>query len=199
MKSSELTENGSIYQLLGFEAAQVGLEELRDRAKFCVENIDFEDAKVMGKKVRELPSVDLRQKLVEAFSGNPFELLARGWGQVRVVREAVAKSRNPPKPELAHLGQHDLEANLEPRLVLTIDGVDWCTLRLSVVLQLRVQAADFVFYDGSLTAVTLGNPVGSISLKVEGREVAACKRELDISTGPFKPHSIKMSGAALGS
>ncbi|CAN7774429.1 hypothetical protein LJR290_007709 [Variovorax sp. LjRoot290] len=197
MKSIELKENGSIYQILGFDSTQVGLEQLHNRAKLCVQDVDFEDAKIMGKKVRELPSVDVQQKLAEALSGNPFELLARGWGQIRLIREAVAKSRNPAKPELAHLAQHDLEASLEPRLVLTIDGVDWCSVRLSIVLRLRVQAADFVFYDGSLTGVTFGNPVGSVSLKVEGREVAACKRELDISTSPYKPPSIRMPGAQL--
>lgn len=65
MKSIELKENGSIYQILGFDSTQVGLEQLHNRAKLCVQDVDFEDAKIMGKKVRELPSVDVQQKLAE--------------------------------------------------------------------------------------------------------------------------------------
>lgn len=187
-----------MYQLLGLDAERT-IEELGKRARARVEDVNFEDAKVMGKSVRDLPLMDLQKKLLEAFPTNPFELLAVGWGQVREVKNAVAKSRTAPKHEVSHLGQHDLEASLEPRLVLTVDGIDWCTIRLTAILQLRVQAAELVFDDGSLTAVTLGNPVGTVSLKVEGHEVADCKRELDISDAPFRPHAINMPTTLAGS
>lgn len=169
-----------LHELLQLSSAD-GLGEVRRLAAVGVSGVDAQHATVLGRKVADWSVQALGDELNEAFDLDAMALLAQGWSQVRKVARAVRDSRGtPPKAQTATLLKHDLEARVQPRLVLQLGGVDWCDIELDLSLKLTVEAAQLEFLDGALVALTLAKPTGSVTLKCEGQEVAAFKRSLTL-------------------
>ncbi|MBT2301722.1 hypothetical protein J7E70_14745 [Variovorax paradoxus] len=182
MTSVELQKEQSLYQLLAIYSSPGGVEELRKFASVSVGGVDAEGASFLEKKVSEWAVADLDEELKKAFTPDPFALLAKAWVQLREVREAVKASKGPPvKAQSVKLLKHEVEAKLEPRLVLNVAGVDWCNVKLTLVLKLTFDSVQLEWTDGRLTELRAGNPAGSISLKCAGQEVKAFKREIKIN------------------
>ena len=182
MPSVELKPNQSLYQLLAVYDSPDGVEEIRELASLSVGGVDADGASFMKKKVKEWATADLEQELQKAFTPDPFALLAKAWSQLREVQAAVKASRGPPacsKP--VSLAKHEIEAKVEPRMVLTVAGIDWCDVKLALELKLNFDSVILEWTDGHLTELRAGNPTGKISLKCAGQEVASFKRELKLS------------------
>ncbi len=181
MSTVELTPGGSLHELLALSRSGDGVAEVRRLAALSVGNVDAKDASLFGKKVADWASADLAEELKKAFDPDPFLLMAKAWAQLRKVRKAVEESRGPPAAaKTAALLKHELDARLEPRLVLSVAGVDWCNIKLGLGLKLAFESAQLSFMDGRLTSLKLGNPSASITLQCEGQEVAVFKREIKV-------------------
>src|SRR5215217_1993802 len=112
-----------------------GLGEVRRLAALDVANVDVRGASVLGRKLVDWPTADLAKELEKAFPMDPFTLLAKAWSQLRKIRKAVEASRGPPPAnQSVALVQHEIEAKYEPRLVLEVNGVDWFSVKLALVL-----------------------------------------------------------------
>ena len=85
------------------------------------------DGSLLGKAIADWTPERLNADLEKAFAVDPFALMARAWSQIAKVRDAIKKSLGPP-PVAASvpLLKHDIDAKLRPRLVLSVEGVDWC-------------------------------------------------------------------------
>ncbi len=170
-----------LHELISLHAQDEGLGEVRRLASIGVEGVDAQHAKVLGRKVADWSLDQLGGELRQAFDVDAFELLAQGWAQVRKVHQAAKASLGPPpRPQTVTLLKHDLEARVEPRLVLQVGGLDWYDVKLALVLKLSVEAAQLEFLDGQWVSLTLAKPTGSIALLCEGQEVAAAKRSLKL-------------------
>ena len=181
MSTVELTPGGSLHELLALSRSGDGVDEVRRLAALSVGNVDAKDASLLGRKVADWASADLAEELKKAFDPDPFLLMAKAWAQLRKVRKAVEESRGPPAAaKSAALFKHDLDARVEPRLVLSVAGVDWCNIKLGLGLKLSFESALLAFMDGRLTSLKLGSPSGSITLQCEGQEVAMFKREIKL-------------------
>lgn len=179
--SVELNPGRPLYHLLELQRNGNGVEEVRRLAALSVGNVDADGASLLGRKVSEWASADVAKEIEQAFTIDPFTLLAKAWGQVRKVRKAIESSRGPPpQPQTVALMEHEIDAKLEPRLVLEVNGIDWFDLKLGLALELSVQSARLEFLDGKLTSVSLGNPTGTLSLHCQDQEVAAFKRDVKL-------------------
>jgi hypothetical protein len=178
--SVELKTGRPLYDLLELQGSgSSGVEEVRRLAALSVGNVDAEGASLLGRKVSEWATADLAKEIENAFTVDPFSLMAKAWGQVRKVRKAIDASRGPP-PTLqpVTLIEHEIDAKLEPRLVLEVNGIDWFDLKLGLTLKMRVESAHLDVVDGKLTRISLAKPTGTLSLHCQGQEVAAFKRSV---------------------
>jgi hypothetical protein len=189
MNPVELQAGKPLHELLSLHHSGGGVDEVKRLATLSVGGLDGDATQVLGRKVAEWASADLVAELEKAFDADPFALLARGWAQLRKLRKAVDASRGPPpKPQTASLLKHDLEGRLAPRLVLNVNGIDWCELQFNLSLKLTVDAAELTFNEGRLTNLRWVKPVGSITLQCQGQELAAFKRELKFAAAyAFNP------------
>jgi hypothetical protein len=170
-----------LHELLSLHGRDPGVGEVRRLATVAVAGVDAEHAKVLGRQVADWSLERMGDDLRQAFDVDVFELLARGWTQLRGLRRAVQASVGPPpSAQAVALLQHELEARVEPRLVLQVGGLDWADVQLALVLKLRVEAAQLHFFDGALVELKLAKPTGSVALQCEGHEVAAAKRSLTL-------------------
>ncbi|WP_077000825.1 hypothetical protein [Variovorax sp. KK3] len=196
--SVELQKEESLYQLLAVYSNPDGMQELRERASLSVGGIDAEGASFLKKKLSEWAVADLNAELEKALTPDPFSLLAKAWVQVREVREAVKASKGPPAVAKAvKLLKHEVEAKLEPRLVLKVSGVDWCSVKLAIELKLNFDAVELEWMDGRLAQLKSGNPAGSISLKCADQEIKAFKRELKIKAHYRFEKPVEISAPAV--
>lgn len=141
------------------------------------------DATVLGRAIADWAPERLNADLERAFDVEPFALMARAWSQIAKVRDAVKKSIGPP-PVAASVAllKHDIDAKLKPRLVLSIEGVDWCDVEFEVKLALAIESAELELFGGALRAVRLGKATGSVTLSCQGVPVEAFRRELKFDT-----------------
>lgn len=182
MTMVELKSDRPLYRLLAVVDTTEGVREVRRLAALSVGNVDAKGASILGKTVAEWATADLGKELEKAFTPDPFALMARAWAQVREVRKAIDASRGPPpRAQTVALSKHEIEAKMEPRLVLNVSGIDWCDVHLCLALKMSFESVQLELTGGRLTALKMGNPAGSISLKCAGAEVAAFKRDIRIS------------------
>ena len=137
------------------------------------------DSTLFGRAVADLTPERLSADLEQALAVDPFVLAARAWSQIAKVREAVAKSVGPPPaPARVALVKHEIDARLRPRLVLSVEGVDWCDVEFELKLALSLESAELKLFGGALRAVHLGKATGALTLSCQGIPVQAFRREL---------------------
>lgn len=137
------------------------------------------DGSLLGRAIADWTPERLNADLERAFEVDPFALMARAWSQIAKVRDALEKSLGPP-PAAASvpLLKHDIDAKLRPRLVLSVEGVDWCDVEFEIKLALAIESAELELFGGALRAVRLGKVTGSVTLACQGMPVEAFRREL---------------------
>ena len=137
------------------------------------------DGSLLGRAIADWTPERLNADLERAFEVDPFALMARAWSQIAKVRDAIKKSLGPP-PVAASvpLLKHDIDAKLRPRLVLSVEGVDWCDVEFEIKLALAIESAELELFGGALRAVRLGKVTGSVTLSCQGTPVEAFRRDL---------------------
>ena len=199
MDPIELKEDQTLYQLLTVGSSPDGVAELRQFASVSVGNVDAKGASVFAKSLSEWADTDLNKELKKALAPDPFALMAKAWVQVREVREAVKISKGPPATtHTCSVLKHEIEAKLEPRLVLNVGGIDWCDVKLAVVLKLNFDSVNLEWTDGSLSGLEAGNPSGTISLKCAEQEVKAFKRDLKLKASYRFEKAVAITSADSG-
>ncbi|MBM3341988.1 MAG: hypothetical protein FJY56_07740 [Betaproteobacteria bacterium] len=177
----ELTPASTLHELLSFNLSSAGVDEVRRVAALSVSEGSVGEASLLGKKVSQWASADLAAELTKAFAINPFELLEKAWSQARKLNKAARESCGPPPDvKTEAILAHEVDIKLAPRLVLNVNGIDWCTINLGVTLKLAFDSAQLKFNNGQLTALKLGNPSGKITLKCEGHDIAEFKRDIKV-------------------
>lgn len=152
---------------------------LRDTAaQVQLGQIDSEHAKVLGTKVSEWPQRDLTKELEKALEVDPYALLLKAWAQLRKVREAIGNSKLDAKPQTVTLAKHEVDAVVQPRIVISAFGVDCRAIELTLTLAASIESAQLVFERGGLTEATMGKPTGTLSVAVAGQAIASGKRKL---------------------
>lgn len=137
------------------------------------------DGSLLGKAIADWTPERLNADLEKAFDVDPFALMAKAWSQIAKVRDAVKKSIGPPPTSASvPLLKHDIDAKIRPRLVLSVEGVDWCDVEFELKLALALESAELELFDGALRAVRLGKVTGSVTLACQGVPVEAFRREL---------------------
>ena len=157
------------------------------------------DASLLGRAIADWTPERLNADLEKAFAVDPFALMARAWSQIAKVRDAVAKSLGPPPASASvALLKHDIDARLRPRLVLSVEGVDWCDDEFEVKPALALESAELELFGGALRAVRLGKVTGSVTLACQGMPVEAFRRELRFeSSYVFDPPILGRDASAL--
>lgn len=177
----ELQPGCRLHDLLVLAPEGPGMAEIRRIAALRVGGVDAREAKVLGRRVADWSVQALAGDIESAFDIDPFSLMAQAWVQLRQVRQTIRDSQGPPAAEKGcGIGRHKLAATIEPRLVLEVQGVDWCDVTLTVELALSFDTVQLVFESGALKEARFGRPTGSVSLKCAGQEVAATKRQVDL-------------------
>lgn len=176
MASVDVKSGAKLHDLLELHANADGVADVCRLAAAVRGGVD---GSVLGKAIADWTPARLQADLEKAFDVEPFALMAKAWAQIEKVRDAVAKSVGPP-PAAASvpLLKHDIDAKLRPRLVLSVEGVDWCDVEFEVKLALALESAELELFGGALRAVKLGKVVGSVTLACQGIPVEAFRREL---------------------
>lgn len=187
-KAPELAAGQPLYQLLALQWTQPGMDQVRQQLAIGA-SMQMPGVKLLGKSIDAWANTHLGDALREAFAADPFSLLLKAWSQLRKPADAVRKSIGPPaSTQTATLLQHEVEVKLEPRLVLSFNGIECRTVALDLTLTLSVESAQLEFTGGALTALKMGKPAAKVSLKVDGQDIAAFKRELKLQPSyAFQP------------
>ncbi len=108
-------------------------------------------------------------ELNQALVFNVFELLLRGWGAVRAVRDAVQRSvLTPGPPAIVRFDQHNITSTSTPVLNIHVAQRSLPELRLTLELIASVQSATLAARDGQIELVALGEASVTARLKYKG-------------------------------
>ena len=185
MPSVDVKPGARMHDLLELRGNDPGVAEVRRLAALR----GGVDASLLGRAIAAWTPERVNADLREAFAVDPFTLMAKAWSQIAKVRDAVTKSVGPPPaPASVPLLKHDIDARLRPRLVLAIEGVDWCDIDFELKLALALESAELELFGGALRGVKLGKATGSVTLACQGIPVEAFRRELKFdSSYTFDP------------
>jgi len=175
MPTVEVKPGARVHDLLELRANADGVADVRRFAALR----GGVDGSLLGRAIADWTPERLNADLEKAFAVDPFALMARAWSQIGKVGDAVKKSLGPP-PVAAGvpLLKHDIDSKLRPRLVLSVEGVDFCDVEFELKLALALESAELELFDGALRAVRLGKVTGSVTLACQGMPVEAFRREL---------------------
>lgn len=194
MTSIDVKAGDRLHDLLALHGSADGAAEVRRLAALR----GGIDGSLLGRAIADWTPEQLGRDFETAFAVEPFTLMARAWSQIAKVRDAVKKSLGPP-PVAAGVAllAHDIDAKLRPRLVLSVEGVDWCDVEFELKLALGVASAELELFGGALRAVKLGKVTGSVTLSCAGVVVEALRRELRFeSSYVFDPPILAAQPAA---
>lgn len=181
MTTSNVKAGTRLIDLLTLQSdgALLALHE-QAKASLRLGQIDSEHAKVLGRRVSEWRPEELSRELEEALSFDPYVMLLAGWSKLRKVRQAIEKSRSaqPPAPQTVKLATHEIDAKVEPSLVLSVLGVDCRAVKIGLTLKASFESAVLVFEQGRLASAKTGKPTGTLTASVEGHELGEFKRSL---------------------
>ena len=181
MSTSDVKAGSRLIDLLTLQAdgALLALHE-QAKASLRLGQVDSEHAKVLGRKVSEWRPEELSRDLEEALSFDPYVMLLAGWSKLRKVRQAIEKSRSAQlsATQTVTLAKHEIDARVEPSLVLSVLGVDCRAVKIGMTLKASFESAQLVFEQGRLASARTGKPTGTLTASVEGHELGEFKRSL---------------------
>lgn len=178
MSITEVPPKASLHELLALRSHPQSVEDVRRLASFQG-GLDAKSVTILDRAVTDWNLATAASDLEKAFALDPFVMMAKGWSQVAAVRKAVKTSLGPPpaRADVALL-KHDLDIKLKPRLVLSVEGVDWFDVDFEVKLSVAIEAAELALFGGGLQAVQLGKATGAIGVSCRGAPIPSLKREL---------------------
>jgi hypothetical protein len=180
MSTVDVKPGSRMHDLLELRGNAAGTSEVRRIAALRGDV----DGSLLGRAIAAWTPERLNADLEKAFDVDPFALMAKAWSQIAKVRDAIKKSLGPP-PAAASvpLLKHDIDAKVRPRLVLSVEGVDWCDVEFELKLALALESAELELFDGALRAVRLGKVTGSVTLACQGVPVESFRRDLRFESG----------------
>lgn len=194
MPTVDVKSGSRMHELLELQGNAAGAADVRRIAALRGDV----DGSLLGRAIADWTPERLNADLEKAFDVDPFALMAKAWSQVAKVRDAVKKSHGPP-PAAASvpLLKHDIDAKIRPRLVLSVEGVDWCDVEFEFKLALALESAELEWFDGALRAVRLGKVTGGITLACQGVPVESFRRDLRFeSSYAFDPPILERPAAS---
>jgi hypothetical protein len=181
LEPAELASGQALHELLSLHVADEATGEVRQLATVGVQGLGAETTQVLGRKLSEWSNDQLKEQLRDAFDVDPFALMLQAWSQVRKVHKAAKESLGPPPATRSvPLLQHEIDLKVEPRLVLNVSGIDWCSVQLALTLKFSFESVVLELMGGQLTGLKLGNPTGALSFACEGHDVAQFKRDIKL-------------------
>lgn len=180
--------NSRLFDLVVAPGADGVSLDVRDSAALHLREIDSEHASVLGTKVSAWPDRKLGEELQKALDLDPYMLLLKAWSQLNKVKEAIEKSAASDQAQTVTLAKHEIDAKVEPTIVISAFGVDCRAVKLGLTLAASLESAQLVFERGALTKAQMGKPTGTLSLAVEGQPIKSGKRQLKFEPSiEFKP------------
>lgn len=178
MATTEVLPRASLHELLAIHDHPSAVDDVR-RIAALQGGLDEKGVTVLGRAIDDWSVANAASDLEKAFALDPFVMMAKGWTQVSNVRKAVKTSLGPPPvAATAALLKHEIDVKVKPRLVLSVDGVDWCDVDFEVRLALAIDSAELELYGGGLRAIKLGKVGGSVTVSCRGTPIPSFKREL---------------------
>ncbi len=179
MITAEVTPKAALHDLLAVHDHPDGIADIRSAAVALRGGIDKKSISVLDRALDAWNLDAVATDLDKAFALDPFALMAKAWNQIAEVRKAVTASTGPPPaPAFVPLLKHAIDAKLRPRLVLSVQGMDWFDIEFELKLALEIESAELELLGGALAAVKLGKVVGGLTLACQGNQVPAFKRNL---------------------
>lgn len=125
-------------------------------------------------------------ELNRALDVDVFELLARGWGTVHAVRDAVQSSvLMPGPPAIVSLDQHNITSTSYPVLNINVADSALPELKLTLELIAGVQSATLAARDGRIELVALG--AASIIARLKYKNVLLKEHATGVEGAPRDP------------
>ena len=112
---------------------------------------------------------------------DPIEVLLRGW---REHRDLVAAARRtlatPGSTELVTMAGHEVTVEQEPSVSVLVDGNQVATLQLGLTIVFDVSALVLGISEGRLTSVHSGHCEVTVTLAVQGTDLAVRHAHLEL-------------------
>ena len=178
ISGTTVAQGGRMFDILCPPGGDSVALTLRDTAAIHLRSIDSEHASLLGTKVSAWPERELAEELEKALTIDPYVLLLKAWATLRKVRDAIDKSATKGEAQTVTLAKHEIDAKVEPSIVVSAFGVDCRAVKLTLTLAASLESAQLVFERGGLTKARMGKPTGTLSVAIEGQPISSGKRQL---------------------
>jgi hypothetical protein len=112
---------------------------------------------------------------------DPIEVLLRGWGQHRDIVSAARRTlATPGSTELVTMAGHEVTVEQKPSVRVLVNGNQVATLQLGLTIVFDVNALVLGISEGRLTAVHSGHCEVTVTLAVQGTDLAARHAHLEL-------------------
>ena len=142
----------------------------------------------LGRALKRLPAparAIAAQEVRDATAGlldiNLVDLLLEGWRQYRDLTSAAQRTlASPGSSEVVRLANHRVTAEQKPQISVLVNGGQAVTIQFSVSVVLDVSALLATIKGGLLVTVHAGRCDTSVTLAIDGVDVAAKKARLEL-------------------
>jgi hypothetical protein len=111
-------------------------------------------------------SSDAHEQIHQALNVDAFELLARGWSTARELEKYADPKLHPPAERSdVFLGEHTLTSTAQPEIVVTVGGVRFRPITLTLELNANFRSAGLTIQNGHIVALHAGDCWVSAQLK----------------------------------
>ena len=134
----------------------------------------------LGRALAHLPETTRKAAVQEAASTaaallevDPIEVLLRGWREHREIAAAARRTlATPGSTELVTVAGHEVTVDQQPSVSVLVDGSQVATLQLGLTIVFDVKALLLGINGGRLTAVHSGHCDVTVTLAVQGTDLA---------------------------
>ena len=134
----------------------------------------------LGRALAHLPETTRKAAVREAASTaaallevDPIEVLLRGWREHREIAAAARRTlATPGSTELVTVAGHEVTVDQQPSVSVLVDGSQVATLQLGLTIVFDVKALLLGISGGRLTAVHSGHCDVTVTLAVQGTDLA---------------------------
>jgi hypothetical protein len=142
----------------------------------------------LGRALAHLPETTRKAAVQEAASTaaallevDPIEVLLRGWREHRDIVSAARQTlATPGSTELVTMAGHEVTVDQKPSVNVLVDGKQVATLRLGLTIVFDVSTLLLGINGGRLTAVHSGHCDVTVTLAVQGTDLAVRHAHLEL-------------------
>jgi len=142
----------------------------------------------LGRALAHLPDTTRKAAAQEAASTaaallevDPIEVLLRGWREHRDIVSAARQTlATPGSTELLTMAGHEVTVDQKPSVNVLVDGKQVATLQLGLTIVFDVNALLLGINGGRLTAVHSGHCDVTVTLAVQGTDLAVRHAHLEL-------------------